>query len=119
VAQFPTLKTGAVAQYPVDRTRRFSTRIFRFLDGVEQRFPDYGVPLRRWSIRLDLLDEAELNSFGDFLTAQGGRAGAFSFTDPFDGIVYPNCSFDQDELTLTFVDAGRGATVVAIKENRI
>jgi hypothetical protein len=62
VATFPTLKTGAVAQYGSSRTRGFSTQVFRFLDGSEQRFQDYGAPLRRWTIRLSLLDEAELNA---------------------------------------------------------
>src|SRR5579872_2368929 len=62
MATFPALKTGAVAQYGSSRTRGFSTQVFRFLDGSEQRFQDYGAPLRRWTIRLSLLDEAELTA---------------------------------------------------------
>ena len=118
MAQFPALKTGAVAQYPSDRTRRFSTRRFRFVDGTEQRFPGYGAGLKRWTLRLDLLDDAELHTVGEFLSAQGGRAGTFSFTDPFDGMTYANCSFEQDEIALEHVSAGRGRVAVAIKENR-
>ena len=60
MASFPTLKTGVVAQYPSDRARRFSTQVLRFLDGSEQRFAGFGAPLKRWLIRLELLDEAEL-----------------------------------------------------------
>ena len=64
MANFPALKTGAVAQYPSDRTRRYSTQVLRFLDGSEQRFAGFGAPLKRWLIRLELLDDTELAGFG-------------------------------------------------------
>src|SRR5262249_53533703 len=91
MAAFPNLKTGAVAQYPAERTRRFSNGVHRFMDGSKQRWPLYGSALRRWAIRLSLLDEAELTTLEDFFSANR----SFSFTDPWDGTVYPNCSFDQ------------------------
>ncbi len=118
MATFPTLKTGAVAQYPSDRLRGFSTQVLRFLDGSEQRFPNYGSQLRRWAIRLSLLDESELVNLEQFFESQGGRAGTFSFTDPWDGTVYPNCSFDSDNLTLGYSGVSRGTTSVTVKENR-
>ncbi len=33
MATFPVLKTGAAAQYPLDRGVRFSTQAVRFMDG--------------------------------------------------------------------------------------
>jgi phage-related protein len=116
MANFPALKTGAFAQYPSDRTQNFSTQVYRFLDGSEQRFPAYGAALRRWVIRLDLLDEAELTALQDFFVSEGGRAGAFSFTDPFDSTVYENCSFAADELDLTFGGFAEGKTTVTIRQ---
>ena len=118
MADFPALKTGVVAQYPTDRQRNFSTQVFRFLDGSEQRFPGYGAPLRQWTIRLDLLDESELENLEQFFESEGGRAGSFSFTDPFDGTVYANCSFDADQLALNFAGPQQGQTTVVIRENR-
>ncbi len=118
MASFPTLKTGAVAQYPSDRQQSFSTQVFRFVDGSEQRFPAYGAALRRWTVRLDLLDEAELTALQQFFQSAGGRAGTFSFTDPFSGTAYSNCSFDTDELDLTFGGPQAGKTSIGIKENR-
>jgi hypothetical protein len=118
VANFPALKTGAYAQYPSDRTRQFSTSAYRFLDGSEQRFPGYAAPLRRWTIRLDLLDESELSTLELFFVNQGGRAGTFSFTDPFDGSVCPSCSFDSDTGLFAYAGVGRGAAVTVIRENR-
>ena len=108
MANFPALKTGAVAQYGSDRTRQFSTQVLRFLDGSEQRFQDYGAPLWQWMIRLSLLDEAELTKLELFFEDEGGRAGNFSFTDPWDGTVYANCSFGNDDLATQFDGVARG-----------
>jgi hypothetical protein len=118
VATFPTLKTGAVAQYPSDRQQTFSTQVFRFLDGSEQRFPAYATTLRRWTVRLDLLDEAELETLRVFFESEGGRVGTFEFTDPFDGHVYASCSFDADVLAMTFGGDQQGKAAVVIRENR-
>jgi phage-related protein len=117
MASFPALKTGAVAQYGSDRSRKFSTQVLRFMDGSEQRFPGYGTPLLQWVIRLDLLDESELENLELFFENEGGRAGTFSFTDPWDGTVYPNCSFGSDDLALEFQEIARGTTQVVVKEN--
>jgi len=116
MATFPVLKTGAVAQYPADRTRSYSTQVHRFLEGGEQRFPGFGSPLKRWMIRLEMLDEAELNGLEQFFLDREGRSGTFSFTDPWDGTVYPNCRIDQDELAAVFQERG-GAASVLVKEN--
>jgi hypothetical protein len=80
---FPVLKTGAVAQYPLARSVRFSTQAVRFLDGSQQKFRLYGSGLRRWTVKLDQLDETELSALIDFVDAQGGAT--FSFTDPGSG----------------------------------
>lgn len=118
MATFPALKTGAVAQYGSSRTRRFSTQVFRFLDGREQRFQDFGAPLRRWTIRLSLLDEAELGALESFFISHGGQAQTFAFPDPWDGTVYANCSFDHDQLATQYGGEARGMASVTVKENR-
>jgi hypothetical protein len=102
----------------MDRARRFSTQVLRFLDGSEQRFAGFSTPLRRWLIRLELLDEIELATLEEFFVAQAGRAGTFSFTDPWDGIVYANCSFESDGMTADYRGPSDGAASVTVKENR-
>jgi len=118
MANFPSLKTGAVAQYPSDRTQRFSTQVHRFLDGSEQRFRGFGAPLKRWLIRLELLDEAELSRLEAFFVEQSGRAGTFAFTDPWDGSVHADCSFESDAMTAAYHGPRDGATSVLVRENR-
>ncbi len=115
MATFPTLKTGAVAQYPSDLQQNFSTTVVRFLDGSEQRFPWYAAALKRWVIRLELLDESELTALQAFFVSEGGRAGTFSFTDPFSGSMV-TCMFDSDELDLTFAGVGNGKGQVVIRQ---
>lgn len=118
MATFPSLKTGAVAQYPSGLNVSFSTQVIRFLDGKEQRFPSYGTPLRKWSIALSLLDESELETLADFFEEMEGRAGTFTFTDPWSGTVYSSCSFDSDSLALGYQEVARGKTSLVIRENR-
>src|SRR5688572_2854970 len=99
MAAFPLLSTGAVAQYPSSRVVEAPVRVLRFLDGREQRFPGTRGPGRRWVVRLTCVSDSELAAIEAFFVAQQGRAGSFSFTDPWDEVLYPDCSLDEDELS--------------------
>jgi len=118
MSAFPTLRTGAVMQYPAERTMDFSTEVLRFVDGSEQRFAGYKAPLRRWVVRLDLLDEGETGVLTDFFLAQNGAFGRFSFTDPWDGTAYPNCSIEEQEMAVEYTNGQKIATTLTIRENR-
>jgi hypothetical protein len=118
MSDFPTLKTGAVLQYPAQRRTQFSTKVLRFVDGSEQRFQNYPTPLRRWLIQIDLLDQAELHSLREFFRTQNGAAGSFSFIDPWDGTTYPTCSLGSDELTEELQDELKGKTSLTVQQNR-
>jgi hypothetical protein len=60
MASFPTLKTGAVAQYPLQTGSRFASQAVQFINGSRQLYRIQGPALRRWSIQFDDLDEGEL-----------------------------------------------------------
>lgn len=117
MAEFPTLKSGAVAQYPLARTLNSPTRVLRFIDGREQRFRRRGRAQRQWTIQLDFLAEDELQAVAEFFAAQRGQDGNFRFVDPSDGQAYPNCSFVHDEIDLEQVTEGYAKTTVVVKEN--
>jgi hypothetical protein len=117
MADFPRLKTGAVAQYPATRERGFETGICRFLDGSEQRYRTSAAS-RRWAIRLELLDESEMRELESFFRTAQGAAGSFSFEDPWDGMVYADCSLESDALTIEAAGEGRLQAELVIKENR-
>jgi len=118
MSNFPTLKTGAVLQYPAQRWNRFSTKVLRFVDGSEQRFKNYQTPLRRWVIRLDLLDQTELHALREFFRTQNGAAASFSFTDPWDSTTYSTCSLASDEISEELQDELKCKTSLTVQENR-
>jgi hypothetical protein len=118
MSDFPSLRTGAVAQYPATRQIQSSTCVLRFLDGSEQRFREYGRPIRSWTVRLGLLDDEEMAALESFFLSQQGQSGSFSFTDPWDGTIYPSCSLESDLLSLEYGNLSRGRTTLVIKENR-
>jgi hypothetical protein len=110
MATFPTLKTGAVAQYPLPVSTRHSTQAVQFLDGSRQTFQLYPAPLRRWSVQLDGLDETELDLFISFVEGQGGTP--FSFTDPVSGSVVANCMISGNETSVTRENSGQTQFVI-------
>jgi len=118
MAQFPTLKTGAILQYPAQKATKYSTQVLRFLDGSEQRFRNYASPLRKWTIRLDLLDEAELHALREFFRTAEGAAGSFTFTDPWDGARYPNCSLEPEAMIEEIQDEMKSKTSLTVRVNR-
>ena len=119
MSSFPTLKTGAALQYPATKSMHYRTQVFRFLDGTEQRYRDFGTPLRQWAVQLDLLDESELASFGQFFVSEQGAFGNFPFTDPWTQEALPACSLGQDELTSELLGPARNKTKLVVTETKI
>jgi len=118
-ATFPTLKTGAITQYPATKYTQYSSFVLRFLDGSDQRYRDYSTPLRHWTIQLSMLDEAELNALDHFFNSQQGRFESFSFVDPWTQSTIPSCSIEQDSLDYELSGEMRGSTTMVVVENRV
>jgi hypothetical protein len=117
MSTFPTLKTGAVMQYPAQRGLQFSTTALQFDDGSEQRFRNYQMALHRWVIQLSLLDQSELQELEEFFRGIAGPAGDFAFTDPLDGTNYPSCSLASDSMTALLASEWNGETSLTVLEN--
>ncbi|MFN0106533.1 MAG: DUF2460 domain-containing protein [Bryobacteraceae bacterium] len=116
--EFPKLKTGAVAQYPAQRTTRYSTRVMRFMDGSEQRYREFSGPLRRWVIELTTLDEEEMDALEAFFLAEQGGYGTFSFVDPWDDLEYADCSLENPDAFFDFTGFHDGRTTLVVRQNR-
>ena len=117
MANFPKLKTSAIAQYPSSRRGLYQNQTVQFVDGSAQRYRDSGRARLEWQIQLQELDEGELAAIEEFFLASQGAFGSFSFTDPWDGQVYDNCSVSADELALATVAEMRGSTKLTIVRN--
>ena len=113
--RFPTLQTGAVAQYPAARVRDHRTRVVEYTDGTEQRFAEMGAAQNRWHLRLSNLSEDEAVAMARFFTAARGRSGTFSFTDPFTGIEHSDCTLAEDGNRVVFTGEGQATAEVTIR----
>lgn len=114
MAAFPTLKTGAVAQYPLDRAVRFQTQSVRFMDGSQQRYRLYGAGLRQWTVKLSLLDEQELAALIAFAEQQG--TAAFAFTDPITGDSVTTCIISGQTFSAGIKDEMNAQATLLIEE---
>lgn len=115
MATFPILlKTGAVAQFPLARGTKFVTQSVRFLDGSRQTYSLNGAGLRRWDLRLDQLDEAELGAVTAFAEEIG--TGTFSFTDPGTGETAAKCVISGSRLGTSLAGELDGAATLGIEE---
>ena len=113
---FPKLKTGAVAQYPITRERRLGNQWLRFVDGTHQRYRDSAGARLRWAIRLDLLDEGELASVEEFVAAQQGAYATFTFTDPWDAHEYEGCRLEGDDAVMLSAGELQGSTTLTVTQ---
>ena len=118
MAEFPRLKTDAVMQYPATRDIEFSNSVLRFVDGSQQGYRETLNALRRWHVRLDLLDELEIFGLQVFFAANEGRFANFRFVDPWDGTEYPDCSLDHDSFEFKLHGEMRASAWLVVKQNR-
>jgi hypothetical protein len=119
MADFPKLTTGAVSQYPSARRSSYSTHVVQFVDGAEQRFRELRSAVRRWLIRLDQVTPREAAEIELFFVSRQGQFASFTFVDPWDGTEYPDCSFDQDQLSVASVADSESKTQLVIRNNRL
>lgn len=116
MATFPTLTSGAIAQYPMPAYIARTTQVVRFLDGTDQRCIVRARPVRWWVVKLSLLNDAELTMLEGFFTEQQGSFGLFEFPDPFSGQTIPNCRLAASELLTRFEGADHGSTELTVME---
>lgn len=110
MATFPVLSTGAVTQYPAPITSGEGVQVIRFLDASDQRYITQPAMLRQWQIRLDLLNDSEIQQLEGFFTSQSGDYSPFTFPDPFSGTEVANCRFGAPALISEYVGVGVSST---------
>jgi hypothetical protein len=113
---FPTLSTGAVAQYPLARGTSYAVETIQFLDGSQQRCLTRGKSLRSWLVSLGQLTETELSQIEQFFDACQGGFNTFTFTDPGTGQAVPNCRISNPEAVTQYLASGSGKASLVIEE---
>ena len=116
MADFPILSTSAVTQYPTGLTSGQGTQVIRFLDGSDQRYLMQGTSLRQWEIRLDLLNEREIQQIESFFLAVQGDYESFNFPDPISGTNVPNCQLAAPGLVTEYLGVDNSSTYLWVIE---
>ncbi len=113
---FPSLDTGAVAQYPLPVSYTTPVEIIRFIDGSDQRFITRGKTLRSWHVDLSSLNENEINQLEQFFESLGGQYSVFAFPDPYSGQTVLNCRIGESSLTTNYLAEDLCSTVFWVIE---
>lgn len=110
MASFPVLSSGAVTQYPAALATSQGAQVIRFLDGSDQRYLTQGRTFRQWQIKLDLLNESEIQQIENFFAAQLGDYSSFVFPDPFSGTNVTNCRIAVSGLITDYLGVDVSST---------
>jgi phage-related protein len=116
MVDFPKLSTGTSVQYPLEETLTCHCTIVQFLDGREQRFALQNTCLKRWKLSYSTLTESEFRRLHDFYVSMHGSARAFSFEDPETGVVFTNCTFEQDSFEILLDSNGSAHVAVIVRQ---
>ena len=119
MANFPTLSTGAIVQYPLGQTQTFATDVIRFLDATDQRCIVRANGLRQWLVRLDHLNNGELAAIEQFFVQMQGPNTLFNFFDPTTGQIVPNCRLAEAQGVTTYTAENIGGSQLIVSETYV
>ena len=79
---FPQVGAGSIAQYPLERVRRWRAISNRLENGERITLPDYGTAEILWDLSYEDLNNAEAGQIRGLFDSVFGEAGIFTFIDP-------------------------------------
>lgn len=115
MAEFPILKTGALAQDGLERGHRTRTRVMRYVDGSQQAVKTRR-GRKRWTVKLERLDEGELAQVSELVETARGETGTFAFTDPKTGVRHETCRIEGGDFEAYLAGVGDGRAELKIVE---
>jgi len=83
----PQLATGALAQYPIRKSREIRSAVNRLEDGSERKLLDPYNHIVSWQLAYSGLSAEERVKLEEFFEAVEGRLGTFTFLDPTDNLL--------------------------------
>lgn len=123
---FPVFDVGLSAQRPYKQTRRFLSAVVDQAAGIRYAWAWYGEGLEgfpdsalmAWELTL-LLSDSNLAILENFFRGKEGRMWPFSFTDPDDASVHPNCRFGTDILDIQHAGVNNNQVKVPLFEFQV
>src|SRR5579875_3417991 len=108
---FPQLATGALAQYPIQKTRVYRTITNLLTDGTLIMAPDNDATLLNWKLTYSGLSGDEIQQIQTLFRACTGPLTGFTFIDPTDNMLVASGDFTAPAWSKsTLVTATPGAT---------
>jgi hypothetical protein len=105
---FPQLLSGALAQYPIEKTYSFRSVTNNMQDGRQLLFQDRGAARIRWTLSYVDLEQSELEQLRSLYNACSGNTLPFTFIDPTANLLRSSEHLDGPEW-----QAGAGLTIKA------
>jgi hypothetical protein len=103
---FPQLASGALAQYPIRKTRLGRTVKNILPDGTMILYPDPYASRVEWQLSYTNLSTGDITALQDHFSACAGPVHAFTFIDPTENMLVssfdPSSSPWQSSTTITF-----------------
>jgi hypothetical protein len=115
MAEFPVLKTGARAQDGLQCGYRTRTEVLRYVDGSQQAVKTRR-GRKRWTVKLEQLDEGELALLSELVETVRGETGTFAFTDPKTGVRHETCRIEGGDFEAYLAGLGDGRAELRIVE---
>jgi hypothetical protein len=82
MAIYPQLGSGALSQFPVQKTRRVRTVVNRAADGSMIKLADPAAEITEWVLAYTDLNDQETAALRAFFNATEGTLNGFTFLDP-------------------------------------
>ena len=117
MSSFPTLHSGYLAKYPLNRVVSYNSKVIRFADDSEQRWQKLQAPLESFVLTYTDIDGLDLSNLITFFRSTKG-----SFTTNWNisinGVTYTNVMFDSDSLSWQEVTPNLFSLTIECKQSQ-
>ena len=114
---FPQLASGAIAQFPLQQSRRMRSIANLLDDGTYYALADTASWLR-WQLTYAALTDAEANTLAAFFEQNEGRAGSFLFANPGANLLVQSESLENAAWTRNSLLTVRAGTADPLNTTR-
>lgn len=112
---FPTFTTGESVHLPFKQEIEFWNVVNRQTHGYQYAYNLLATGLKRWEISFSLSD-TDLATLQAFWDARKGSYEEFTFTDPDTATTTSKCRFDQESLSVQYIQPNENRVSVSIQE---
>lgn len=107
---FPQISSGAIAQFPVTRSRIWRAILNGLESGEQIMLPDTAAGQIEWKLSFEDLTAEEVSNLSSLFTGSQGSFGAFTFVDPLANLLGWSEDFTQPNWQPGLLQTAGGVT---------